>query len=80
MTGILSVGTFISVGRKHRRGPWPEFIARRDPGADRIDPPRLLIAADVAEAARFFYGTSFTSLAEHCDPAELTSGAVYPGI
>ena len=45
-----------------------------------IDPPRMLIAADVAETARFFYGTSFASLAEHYDPAELTSAAVYPGI
>jgi hypothetical protein len=44
------------------------------------DPPRLLTAADVAEASRFLDGTSFASLAEHYDPAELTSAGVYPGI
>jgi hypothetical protein len=44
------------------------------------DPPRLLTAADVAEASRFLDSTPFTSLAEHYDPAELTSAGVYPGI
>jgi hypothetical protein len=44
------------------------------------DPPRLLTAADVAEASRFLDGTSLASLAEHYDPAELTSAGVYPGI
>jgi hypothetical protein len=44
------------------------------------DPPRLLTAADVAEASRFLDGTSFVSLAEHYDPAELASAEVYPGI
>jgi hypothetical protein len=44
------------------------------------DPPRLLTAADVAEASRFLDSTSFASLAEHYDPAELTSAGVYPGI
>lgn len=44
------------------------------------DPPRLLTAVDVAEASRFLDSTSFASLAEYYDPAELTSAGVYPGI
>jgi hypothetical protein len=44
------------------------------------DPPRLLTAADVAGASRFLDSTSFASLAEHYDPAELTAAGVYPGI
>jgi len=45
-----------------------------------IDPPRLLTAADVAEASRFLDGTPFASLTEYYDPAELASAGVYPGI
>lgn len=44
------------------------------------DSPRLLSVPDVAEASRFLDGTSFASLAEHYDPAELTSAGIYPGI
>lgn len=34
----------------------------------------------MADAARFLDATSFASLAEHYDPAELTSAEVYPAI
>ena len=60
-----------------------DIIFGGEPLSDDIwgyDPPRLLTAADVAEVSRFLDGTSFASLAEHYDPAELTSAGVYPDI
>ena len=44
------------------------------------DSPRLLAVADVAEAARFLAATSFASLAQRYDSAELTAANVYPAI
>lgn len=44
------------------------------------DPPRLLAATDVADAARFLAATPFASLAAHYVAAELTAADVYPGI
>ncbi|HEX5994882.1 MAG TPA: YfbM family protein [Jiangellales bacterium] len=44
------------------------------------DSPRLLSADDVADAAGFLGATSFASLAEHYDPAEMISAEVYPAI
>jgi Domain of unknown function (DUF1877) len=66
-----------------RLGPPVDVISGGDPINDDTwgyDTPRLLTAADVAEASRFLDATSFASLAEHYDPAELTSAGVYPGI
>ncbi|GAA0932688.1 hypothetical protein Vau01_123260 [Virgisporangium aurantiacum] len=44
------------------------------------DPPRLLTAADVAQAARFLAATPFASLAVHYAAAEMTAADVYPGV
>jgi hypothetical protein len=69
------------------------LLAKLDPPVDIIgggesmtedewgyDSPRLLAAADVADAARFLAATPFAALAEHYVPAELTAADVYPGI
>ena len=68
------------------------LLAKLDPPVDIIgsgrpvtddqwgyDAPRLLAADEVADAARFLAATPFASLAEHFDPAEMTSADVYPG-
>ncbi|MEU8000010.1 DUF1877 family protein [Catellatospora sp. NPDC049111] len=44
------------------------------------DSPRLLTAAEVAEAARFFEVTPFSSVAAQYQQAELIAAEVYPDI
>jgi hypothetical protein len=87
--GVSSRGTDTDkawAGLQHllaKAGMPVDIVAGGEPLSDDMwgyDPPRLLTAADVAEASRFLDGTSFASLAEHYDPAELTSAGVYPGI
>jgi hypothetical protein len=69
------------------------LLAKLDPPVDVIgggqrmtddewgyDSPRLLAAADVADAARFLAANRFATLAEHYAAAELTAAEVYPGI
>ena len=66
-----------------RLSPPVDVIGGGEPTTDDewgYDSPRLLTVADVAGAARFLDATSFTSLAQHYDPAELTSAEVYPAI
>ncbi|GAA1404515.1 YfbM family protein [Catellatospora coxensis] len=63
--------------------PPVDVIAGGEPMTDDewgYDSPRLLTAAQVAEAARFFEVTPFSSVAAQYHPAELTSAEVYPDI
>jgi hypothetical protein len=64
-------------------GPPVDVIGGGEPVTDDewgYDAPRLLSVAEVADAARFLDTTSFASLAQHYDPAELASAKVYPAI
>lgn len=64
-------------------GPPVDLIGGGEPMTDDewgYDSPRLLTVAEVADAARFLDATSFSSLAQHYDPVELTSAEVYPAI
>jgi hypothetical protein len=73
--------------------PASYLLARLDPPVDVIgggepvtedewgyDPPRLLAAENVADAARFLAATPFALLARHYNPAELTAAEAYPAI
>jgi hypothetical protein len=74
------------VGLQHllaKLDPPVDVIGGGEPITDDVwgyDSPRLLSADDVADAARFLDATPFASLAEHFDPAEMTSAEVYPAI
>jgi hypothetical protein len=60
-----------------------DVIGGGEPITDDIwghDSPRLLAVDDVADAARFLTATSFASLAQRYDPAELAAAEIYPTI
>lgn len=63
--------------------PPVDVISGGEPVTDDVwgyDSPRLIAVDDVARAARFLEATSFASLAENYDPAELTAAEIYPAI
>jgi hypothetical protein len=63
--------------------PPVDVVAGGEPMTDDewgYDSPRLVAAADVADAAQFLAATPFASLAEHYAPAELIAADVYPAI